>query len=66
MKKRISVDKSVEQHLMDKRNELIWALAGQDYTQAQIGRIFNLDRSTILRIIEKKPVRWVTSWQKIK
>jgi hypothetical protein len=59
------VDKPLEQYLMDKRNELIWALSSQDYTQAQIGRIFNLDRSTIKQIINKKPVNWVTPWFKI-
>ena len=60
-----SVDKSIEKHLTAKRNELVWALATQDYTNAQIGRIFNINRSTVLRIIEKKPSGWVTPWWKV-
>jgi hypothetical protein len=54
----------MEPHLKDKRNELIWALDAQGYTDAQIGRIFSKNRSTILRIIKAKPKDWVVKWVK--
>ena len=50
---------------MDKRDELIWALDLQDYKPAQIGRIFNLNRSTISRIIEARPKDWKPKWVKV-
>ena len=55
-----------EKHIKEKRIELIWALSLQDYTHAQIGRIFNIDRSTVLRIISKKPRNWSSKWHKTK
>ena len=36
----------------------------QEYTQAQIARIFNLSPVTIMRIINKKPKGWATKWHK--
>jgi len=56
---------NLENHLREKRNELIWALSAQDYTDSQIGRIFGLNRSTVARIIEKKPSDWRVKWVKI-
>jgi hypothetical protein len=55
----------MENHVREKRDELIWALSLQDYTQAQIGRIFGLNRSTVLRIIEAKPKDWKPKWVKV-
>jgi hypothetical protein len=55
----------VENHLLEKRDELIWALSLQGYTSSQIGRIFNIRyRSTVTRIIKKKPSRWTPKWVK--
>ncbi len=54
----------IENHLLEKRNELIWALDLQDYTNAQIGRIFNLNRATVLRVIAMKPKDWKPKWVK--
>ena len=51
-------------HLKDKRDELIWALSLQDYTFAQIAEIFNLNPSTILRIIKSMPKDWQPKWVK--
>lgn len=59
------VDKKIKEHLRFKRNELIWALSQQDYTFADIGEIFNLERSTILRIVRRMPRDWVSPWWKI-
>ena len=56
----------MEKHIQDKRIELIWALNIQDYTDSQVGRIFNLNRSTISRIILQKPKEWEVKWIKIK
>lgn len=54
----------MKEHIKEKRNELIWALSLQEYSQSEIGSIFNLNRSTILRIIEKKPKDWQPKWIK--
>jgi len=55
----------VVKHLLDKRDELIWSLASQEYSHADIGRIFNVrHRSTVLRIIARKPARWISPWVK--
>lgn len=59
-----SGDNFVEKHLIDKRNELIYAISLQNYTDAQIGRMFNLNRSTIMRIIKGKPTGWKPKWIK--
>lgn len=55
----------IEQHLLDKRNELVWALSKQDYKDAQIARIFNVDRAVIGRIIKRMPKHWKPKWQKV-
>lgn len=54
------------QELLDqKRIELIWALSLQDYTQEDIAYILrDADRSTISRIISKKPEDWQPKWVK--
>jgi IS30 family transposase len=54
-----------ENHITEKRKELIWALSLQDYSFAQIGRIFNIHRSTVLRIVEKMPKNYKPKWVKI-
>ena len=54
----------IEKHIQDKRNELIWALNIQDYTDSQVGRIFKLNRSTVSRIIRSKPKDWEVKWFK--
>ncbi len=52
-------------HEKDKRAELIWALALQEYTAASIARIFGIaHRSTVLRIIQRKPRDWSPKWIK--
>lgn len=54
-----------KRHLIDKRNELIWALDIQDYNYEEIGVIFNgLNRSSIKRIVEKRPPDWKPKWVK--
>lgn len=56
---------NMELHIKEKRIELIWALSVQDYTDAQIARMFNVNRSTIMRIISKKPANWKVKWIKV-
>ncbi len=67
MAKNSTVDKviGIEMHLKSKRNELMWALQLQDYTPAQIGRIFNVDRSTAMRVIGSRPKDWRVKWHKV-
>ena len=55
----------IEKYLALKREELIWALSLQEYTIAQIARIFRLHEANILRIIRKRPNDWKPKWKKI-
>ena len=57
-------DNSIEQHILEKRKELIWALYLQDYTYAEIGRVFNMHRASVLRIVKCKPVDYKVKWVK--
>jgi len=54
-----------EQHLLDKRDEIVWALALQDYTNAQIARIFSVHRSVIGKIMNRQPKDYKPKWQKV-
>jgi len=56
----------MEKYLREKREELVWALSEQDYSGAQIARIFGTDRTAIKRIIDSKPEDYKTKWVKIK
>lgn len=48
-----------------KRTEFIWALSLQEYTQEDIAYMLrDADRSTISRIINKKPTDWQPKWVK--
>lgn len=65
MKNAATVDKPLEHHLREKRNELIWALSMQDYNHAEIGRIFNMDRSNVRKVVARKPRDYKPKWQKV-
>lgn len=53
----------IKELLDTKKQELIWALSLQDYTQEDIAYIMRGgDRSTISRIISKRPVDWSPKW----
>lgn len=54
----------IEQHLRQKRQEIIWALDLQDYTDAQIGRLFNISRVKVKRILNRRPEDWKNKWIK--
>lgn len=65
-----TVDKSSDsrkriQYLLDKRAELVWALSLQDYSQANIAYIFNVDPAVINRIIKRIPQGWQPKWKKV-
>ncbi len=65
MDKKPSGDNKLLKHEKSKQQELIWALATQDYTPAAIARIFNFKhRSTVLRIVQQKPRDWQSPWVK--
>lgn len=50
-------------HLLDKRDELIWALSLQDFSLADIAFMFNIGhREQVSRIIKKKPSDWSPKW----
>jgi len=56
--------RKIEPHVQDKRDELVWALSAQGYSASQIGSIFNLHRSTVIRIVAAKPDGWKVKWVK--
>lgn len=55
---------ATKQYLVDKRDELIWALSLQDYSGADIAFIFNVHRSVISNALKKKPRGWKPKWIK--
>jgi IS30 family transposase len=54
-----------EKHLIEKYQELVWALSSQDYSSAAIGKIMNRSRSVIKRLIDKRPKDYKTKWVKV-
>lgn len=55
----------IKKLLDEKREELIWALSLQDYTHEDIAYIMrDADRSTITRVINKRPADWTPKWVK--
>lgn len=58
-------DEMIKDLLDNKRIELIWALSLQNYTQEDISYILrDANRSTISRIINKRPTEWKPKWVK--
>ena len=55
----------MKQYTKEKREELIWALCLQDYSLIDIGEIFNIDRSSVLRIKRKTPTNYTPKWKKV-
>lgn len=55
----------MKKHLRDKRIELIYALSLQDYENVEIGEIFNINRSSVMRIINKRPKDYKVKWIKV-
>ncbi len=60
----INSGQPLEQYLLEKRNEIIYALSSQDYNEAQIGRIFRLSRVSVHRILKDKPNGYRPKWVK--
>lgn len=56
--------KQIPPYLRDKRNELLFALAKQGYSQAQLAIIFNLSTSRISTIVATMPENYRTRWVK--
>jgi len=54
----------LKEHLREKRNEIVWALLAQGYNYADIGAMFNINRSTVLRIDNQKPKNYQPKWVK--
>lgn len=54
----------IKEYLQDKRNELIWSLAEQDYSLTDIGSIFNLSKTQIHNIVKQRPADWKSPWVK--
>jgi len=56
--------KQIPPYLRDKRNELIFALAKQGYSQAQLAVMFNLSTSRMNTIVATMPANYVSPWVK--
>lgn len=54
----------MKEYTKEKREELIWALSEQHYSNADLGEIFNIDRVTVFRIIKRKPEGYKSRWVK--
>lgn len=55
----------IQELLEQKRTELVWALSLQEYTHEDIAFILRgADRSTITRMINKRPADWQPKWIK--
>lgn len=51
-------------HLQEIRNELVWILNAHGYNGADIGQIFNVNRSTISDALKLRPAKWIPKWVK--
>lgn len=60
----MNLGKQLEPYLIDKRNEIMWALAKQGYTTTDIGRIFNMSKSRASVIIREMPINYTVKWIK--
>lgn len=56
----------MKKHLIQKRNELMWALWQQDYNTSDLAEIFNISRQRVHVIVGKMPKGWSTPWSKSK
>lgn len=54
-----------KQYIIEKRDELVWAMSHQDWSNADIARIFNIDPSRVTRIIAVMPKGWKPKWVKV-
>ena len=54
----------LEPFLAEKREEFCWALDIQGYNYAQIGRLFKINRSSVMRIIDARPKEYKPKWVK--
>ena len=55
---------SIEPYVVEKRHELIWALAKQGYNIRHIAYIFGLSTSMAHNIIQKMPANYESPWKK--
>ena len=58
--------KPIEQHIYNKRDELVWSLSSQNYTFSQIAWIFGISKTLVFNILKRKPKDWSRPWMKIK
>jgi hypothetical protein len=56
----------IKPRLLEKRAELIWALAQQLYSDSDIAAIFNISKQRVQVIRKQMPEKWASPWIKIK
>lgn len=56
--------KQIPPYLRDKRNEIVFALAKQGYSQAQLAVLFNLSTSRVSAILSTMPSNYRSKWVK--
>lgn len=56
--------KEIPNHVVEKRLELIWAIALQGYSLTEIAYMFGMPRSTVHKYVAKMPDGWQSKWVK--
>lgn len=56
----------MKEYEREKRDELIWAIGDQGYSQQSIARMFNLSKARVSVIMSAKPADWKSPWVKLK
>lgn len=60
----MNTGKQLERYLIEKRNEILWALVKQGYSVTDIGRMFNMSKSRASVIIRDMPAGYTAKWVK--
>lgn len=60
----MNVGAQLEPYLIEKRNEIMWALSTQGHSTTDIGRIFNISKSRTSVILRAMPKGYTSKWVK--
>ena len=60
----MNVGTQLEPYLIEKRNEIMWALARQGHSTTGIGRMFGMSKSRASVILRAMPKNYVSKWVK--
>ena len=57
---------TMKEYEREKRDEIIWAIAEQGYSQQSIARMFNLSKARVSVVVSERPADWKSPWVKLK